>query len=157
MFCDRILGNLDDEPRGSRVDWIDLTWRDCAARALRKQSRAGENLRIVLALGQRIGHRDILVRQPDTFIAANLLECDVLVTTPQVPESLASAALELGNLHVPVEITGDSLIVLPDGPAIGVFSKYSIDYFAARRRFVPMKCSVLAEVSTAKDFTIARK
>ena len=53
MLCDQVLGNLDTEACDPQsIDWLDLTWRDCTRRALKKQTRSGIEVRILLPIGQ---------------------------------------------------------------------------------------------------------
>ncbi len=106
MLCERVLGNLDLEPEPSAaIDWLDLSWFDCAQRALRRQSRAGTSIRILLDIGQQLRHGDILHRDASGIIAVNLIPADVLVARPRSLREMGQLAVEVGNLHQPVQIT----------------------------------------------------
>src|SRR5258706_2733967 len=103
MLCERVLGNLDLEPEPSAaIDWLDLSWFDCAQRALRRQSRRGMSIRVLLSIGQHLRHRDILVRNAPAVMAVNLVPADVLVARPRSLCEMGQLAVEFGNLHLPL-------------------------------------------------------
>src|SRR5947208_2796322 len=105
MLCERVLGNLDLEPApDANIDWLDLSWFDCAQRALKRQSRGGTSLRILLSVGERLRHGDILVQDASAGItvAINLTPADVLVARPRSLCEMGQLAVEFGNLHQPV-------------------------------------------------------
>ena len=168
MLFDRVLGNVDDPPGEIGRDpahGVELSWDDCNRRAIRARTNRGFDVGILPPLGTTLRHGDVLgsSRATITDTAATLLvhvrPCEVWVATfPDVP-SLASAALELGNLHVPAQVTAASeLITLPDGPALGVFSRYAAAWRAETRRFVPLRATVLgAEVKLSRSLQITRR
>lgn len=158
MFCDRILGNLDSEEMGeSAVDWLDLTWIDCTRRALRKHTRSGIEIKIVLAIGQSPRHRDILSRDMTSVIAVNLFPTKVLVAHPPNAFKMGQLALELGNLHLPVEIAANEVIMIPDGPAEATLTRTGIPFFTDIRRFNPEPCCARNLVVRSDDFSMSRK
>src|SRR4051812_36396562 len=105
MYCERILSHLDPDSAdvGLAIDWLDLSWFDCTQRALRKRTRAGLDVRVLLPAGQTLRHGDVLQRDETTLIAVNLLPANVLVASPAGIGAMGRIAVELGNLHVPVE------------------------------------------------------
>jgi urease accessory protein UreE len=168
MLFDRVLGNVDDPPGEIARDpahAVELSWADCNRRAVRARTNRGVDVGILPPLGTTLRHGDVLGTSSSTTHTAadaqllvHVRPCEVWVATfPDVP-SLASAALELGNLHVPAQVTAASeLITLPDGPALGVFSRYAVAWRAETRRFVPLRATVLgAEVKLARTFQIHR-
>ena len=163
MLCDRVLGNLDsvdpDRLAGKRRDEVSLTWRDCTRRALRLRSAAGAPVNVLLPLGVYLRHGDILFDDAVGYGVAVVTACDVWVAQFNGPAAMALAALELGNLHVPVEIPNDSQIVtLPDGPTRGVLDRYASSWRAERRRFQPLKASVAeAPVRLSRDFQLTNR
>ena len=105
---------------------------------MRKRSRAGRAVGVLLPLGATLGHGNVLAEEPDVLVVVNLIECEVIVTQPRDAREMAVLALELGNLHVPVEISGDALLTLPDGPVEAVLERYRAAYSIERRRFTPV-------------------
>jgi len=158
MLCERVLGNLDLEPApDSRVDWLDLTWFDCAQRALSRRTRGGSSIRILLGIGQHLRHGDVLVRDPSgNTIAVNLLPADVLVARPRTMQEMGQLALEFGNLHQPVQITADELIVLFDGPTAGILNRRGIPHLRQQRRFLPEPASITSLPRSSSSFTLSR-
>lgn len=158
MFCERVIGNLDADPLDeSEIDWLDLDWRQCARRALRAVTRSGIELKLVLPIGQPPRHRDILFRDLKRAIAVNLIPTQVLVARPKNIAAMGQLALELGNLHLPVEIASEELITVPDGPTEGISKRLKIDYSIETRRFKPMSCMTGVVLRRSEDFSMVCK
>jgi urease accessory protein len=139
---------------GTPIDWLDLTWHDCTRRALRTQTRAGRQVKLLLPVGQALHHGDILFRDHVSTIAINLVPTKVLVaTTPEIIK-IGRLALELGNLHVPVQITDNEVITLPDGPAEAILERLKVPFNLDIRRFVPERCTVLSMPVRSDDFAV---
>ena len=53
MLCDRVLGNVHDEPparyAGKTHDLLEITWRDCTRRALRARHSAAQGRPVAAA------------------------------------------------------------------------------------------------------------
>jgi urease accessory protein UreE len=148
MICEEIIGNLYDgsaPATGAPVDWLDLQWHQCARRALRARTRGGAQLRILLPVGRSLRHGDVL-RYNDGAAAAivgvNQLQTTVLVVRPRDLHRGCSIALELGNLHVPVEVTDDEIVLLPGGPGEGVLKRYGETCGTELRRFAPARATI---------------
>ena len=161
MLCDRVLGNVfgDDAARfaGRRRDSVPLSWRDCHRRGVRAMSVGGASVGILLPLGAQAHHGDVVFDDGTTVGVVDVTPCDLLVGQFAGPAALARAALELGNLHVPVEVTGFLLATLPGGPAVGVFERYARRFHQEVRRFSPLRATVLAGgVELAGDFRVHR-
>jgi len=157
MFCERILGNLDpDQIVESEIDWLDLTWIDCTRRALRKQTRSGIEVKLVLPIGQSPHHRDILSDDMTSLIVVNLIPTKVLVAQPPTAAKMAQLALELGNLHLPVEIGSKEMIMIPDGPTEAILARMEIGFSTDIRRFNPEFCCTRSLVVRSEDFSMSR-
>jgi urease accessory protein UreE len=145
MLIARTLGTLDDESisRGPAIDWLDLTWLDCARPSLRRPTRAGEWLEFALPLGASLRHRDILSADTSRVIAVNLLPTLVLVAAPSCMDEMGRLAVELSSLHVPLEVGGKELIVLPDAETESVLKRRETRFRRDVRRFVPEPSSTL--------------
>jgi len=146
MLLECVLSPLttDEEPR---ADWLDLTWFDCTQRVLRKRTRSGELLRILLPVGVSLRQGDVLVRSAERVVAVHQIVSEVLVARPMDGGALARLALDLGNLHLPVQVAGSSLIVLDDGPTRAALERHGVEFVTESRRFEPERCSVSAVVS----------
>ena len=162
MLCDRVLGNVASLPPDRRaektIDTLDVTWRDCARRAVRGTTRGGVAVGVLLPLGQSLRHGDVLFEDEARLVVASVIPIEVWVGSFEDPRSMAAAALELGNLHVPVEVTdGLALIALPDGPTRGVFDRRAAKWETQRRRFAPLRETVLGgELRLSSTFGVRR-
>ena len=159
MLCDRVLGNLDSPAAaplraGKAVDYLDVTWADLHRRALRAVTRGGEAIGVLLPLGQQLRHGDVLRVDDRRVVAVNLLPADLLVGRPGTSMRMGLVAVELGNLHFPVEIGDDEIATLWDGPAEAVFRQFEVAYERVTRRFTPLRSSVLNNVRLAPSFRI---
>lgn len=155
MLIESPVGNLADEPSATAVDWIDLTWSECRQRAWRKESRGGMLVRALLRLGVNLRHGDVLHRG-DMTIAVNVMPTEVVIAQPKDSAILAAACYELGNLHVPVQLEGDLLITLADGPVEGALEQLGIPYEVQIRRFEPTMVSV-GQITLADQFALNRR
>lgn len=161
MLVESIVANLYEpstHPHGDvEVDWVDFRWDECHRRALRKQSRGGRDLRVLLPIGQHIRHGDLLGRWPDTqqYLAAYVLPTDVLVGRPTSASLFAKLAYELGNLHVPVEIHATEILTPPDGPVEAAFARVGVACVREVRRFTPDRADV-PQVSRSSALQVVR-
>ena len=158
MLYDRILSSSEVEPS----DTVDIPWHECAARALRKTTRAGREVRILLPLGRSARDGDILAAgtttpgegKPTAMLRVHVPACEVWVTGPVDTDLLTTVALELGNLHVPVEVSQGRLIVISDGPTREVLDRYQVPFHAELRVFAPLRATVLQGVKLAPGFEV---
>src|SRR4051794_13863931 len=144
MMSDRILGNIyDTSPTagwaGRRHDLVDVRWHECNRRALRKTTRGGRPVRILLPLGGGFRHGDVLADFGDDVAVVHVEPTDVLVVRPRGTAELTRVALEIGNLHAPVAVDGGDLLVIPDGPVEAVLWELGVPHDRQTRRFVPAR------------------
>lgn len=161
MLSDRILGNVNDDPptgpwSGRRQDVVDVRWHECGRRALRKTTRGGRPLRILLPLGVGLRHGDVLADLGDGIAVVHVEPAEVLVVRPRDPAELARVALEIGNLHAPVAVEGGDLIVIPDGPVEAVLGELGVPHDRQHRRFVPDRLIAAPAAVPAADFAVVR-
>jgi len=162
MLVDRVLANVfapgcppdfRDRPR----DLVDVPWHRLHDRAVRATSRGGRAVRVLLGLGAGLADGDVLADDAGTLLVVHVPPADVLVARPAAADVLAKIALELGNLHVPVEVTAEAeLLVHPDGPAEGVLRAHRVPYARERRTFQPLRATVLNGPALATDFRVDR-
>jgi urease accessory protein len=159
MLCDRVLDNLDSPTAatltaGRTIDPLDVTWIDLHRRSLRGTTRGGRPVGVLLPLGVRLGHGDILHADPQSLVAVNLVPADVITGSPKDLRQMGLIAFELGNLHLPVEIGDDSITTLRDGPAEAIFRRYELPFRTETRRFTPLRASVLNNVRLSPTFRV---
>lgn len=154
MLVESPLGNLLDGSIASpkELDWLDLSWSEADQRAMKKRTRAGTEVRILLRLGLRLRHGDLIT----DGIAINVLPCDLLVAYPRTSSEWAKASFELGNLHVPIQVLPDRLITLADGPTEAILCRLGILFNQHHDRFEPT-CRPDVTIVMAPDFSINMK
>jgi len=162
MLCERVLGNLDGDPtafsRACRdMDELELKWWELNNRALRKITRDGREIRILLPIGQYLHDGDIIYDDGATIVVIRVAECEVLVVKPRNAAELGLAALEIGNLHAPAEMVGDELVVLADGPIESAMSELGVPYERTVRRLNPRRCAGMPVLAASPNLNIRRK
>jgi urease accessory protein UreE len=147
MLIEAPIGNIFAQDTQLQVpeviDWLDLTWQDCRLRALRKTTRGGQEIRILLRLGTRLRHGDLL-NQSTPPIIVHVVPCPVIVVVPGCPIEAAMIAYELGNQHFPIELTPTAIIVPPmDGQVEAILNRLKFSCRTEVRRFDPTADSMV--------------
>jgi urease accessory protein len=70
-------------------------------------------------------------------MSMNSSEKTLLVARPRSRAELARLAFEIGNLHVPAQITDDEISILPDGPVQEILDRLGIPWTIEVRPFHP--------------------
>jgi urease accessory protein len=165
MLLDRVIGKKGADatvtPARRSLDVLDLTWRQCGRRAVRGRTRGGRDVGILLPPGVTLRHDDVLAAgegHADEVLLVSVQPCDVWVAEFTDGAAMAAAALELGNLHVPVEVCQPPcLVTLPDGPVRAVLDRYATTWRPEVRRFQPLRATVGgAALRMADDFGTTR-
>jgi urease accessory protein len=146
MLCSKIVGNVFKwELTNSELDGfekVNFTWDECAKRILRKHTSLGREIGISLPIGTTIHHGDILFQEESEeskAILAYNLKCELLVVSSYNIREFGRIAYELGNRHLPLEITEDGeILLLPDQPTKLLLNKLNAHYVTQFRRFSPI-------------------
>jgi urease accessory protein len=121
--CDAVLDNAYAEGFGAKYpggggrerDELSFAWTEAHRRFLRKRSRAGRDVGILLPLGSRLRDGDLLFADQSLLMIARLVPAPLLAVTCHQPRRLAELAHELGDEHRPIEIRDDGrTLLLPD-------------------------------------------
>lgn len=161
MWCDRILGNVSvGVPAGSawagrEIDLLDVPWQECR-QVVKKRSRGGREIRVVLPAGHRVRHGDVLGEDGAAVIVVDVPPCDVVVVRPPAASAAARLALELGNLHWPTEVTDAEIVFPEDGPAMKAVEALGLSYTIENRRFTPTPLTASVEVPVSAGFKVVR-
>ncbi len=118
--------------------------------------RAGREVEILLPLGVGLRHGDVLLDDERSRVVVNIVPCPVLVVRPKDVQEMGVLACELGNLHVPVEVTPTELVVLSEGPTLEVLRRYQASYEKQVRRFAPLRASVITRPRLADSFQVTQ-
>jgi urease accessory protein len=168
MLCDRVLGNVSSDAPGRYAgrarDLLELSWRECVRRAVRGRTAGGRPVGVLLPRGEHLCHGDVIADDHITgLVVVSVLPCEVWVAEFADAGSLAAAALELGNLHVPVEVVTDgslprALVTPPDGPTRGALDRLATTWRSEVRRFQPLRATVTGiGIRAAETFTVVRR
>lgn len=156
MLCEQVLGNICDLPPGKRHDPVLLAWHECGNRSLRRRSREGREVVILLPPGQVLEHGDVLFEDDVLRVVVELIPCQVLVACAQDLQQMGRLAFELGNLHVAAQIAGTEILVQPDGPVEEVLHRLGVPYSVEIRRFTPYAAATVP-VRLAERFEVVRQ
>ncbi|HEX4796025.1 MAG TPA: urease accessory protein UreE [Humisphaera sp.] len=156
MFCDRIVTRtIDDDAPREADDYLDVEWWELDRRALRKTTRGGKSIRILLPLGSIIHHGDLLSDgEASVLIQACVIPCEVLIIRPRDSVEMGLLALEIGNLHIPAQIVDCTMRVPADGPAEAVAAGLGIPCERQLVRLEPRRCAGMPQVQLSADFRI---
>ena len=141
MWHERVIRNCDGLPAscwgGRAVDWVDVEWHECG-RLLKKNTRAGQLVCVQLPPGQNLRHYDVIHEEPQKAIAINVLPCQVIVAPVLDWREMAMLVLELGNLHIPVQLDYMEIAFIENEAALLVMSAMNIPWVKQVRRFEPV-------------------
>ena len=159
MWCERILGNISELPASvlsTRVmDRLDLQWNECRP-VLKKRTRGGEEIRLLLPSPMRLRHGDILHDDGSRMIVVELLESEVMVAGPAALRVMAELTLELGNLHWPVELTETRVIFEQHESAMAVLENLQVPWSVQVRRFSPVEPLAMPKTTVGRSLQIVR-
>jgi urease accessory protein UreE len=160
LLCDRVLANLDMPEAALRFagkarDEVEFGWYDLTRRAIRAPSASGRSIGILLPLGVTLRHGDVVHEDDASFVVVVHRPTEVWRVHAGSAVSLATIALELGNLHVAVEVSEQGELYTPvDGPTEGVLRRAGASYELCERRFVPLRATITSGLSIAKNFAV---
>jgi len=142
MWCERVIRNVPDGNfAGKDVDFIDICWDECRS-VLKKRSRAGEEVRVLLDRKERLRHGDMLFEDERRAMVINVLPCEVIVVRSESAEALANLAFDLGNLHWPTQIAESELIFIEEEKAMQAVERSGLTWSRQSRRFDPLPVGV---------------
>ncbi|MDB5171276.1 MAG: urease accessory protein UreE [Phycisphaerales bacterium] len=159
MWCEKILRNAANEDpaqwAGRDVDVVEIAWDECRP-VLKKRSRGGEEVRLLLPVNQTLRHGDVLWEDDRRVLMIEVTPCEVIVVRPASSREAAAIALELGNLHVPTQITETEIIFIEEKSAAEVLEKWKATFAREKRRFAPTPVIAMPGVRAAGNFKVIR-
>ena len=159
MWCEKVLRNLTDPghiPPAGEIDFVDVAWDECKS-ILKKQSRAGEPVRVLLNRTEKIRHGDVLAENESRAIVVNVVPCEVVVVRSDEPRRLAELAFELGNLHWPAQVSENELAFVEESSAMQAVRACGLEFVRERRRFDPLPVAVTLGFSVSQDLRVLRR
>jgi urease accessory protein len=115
------------------IDTVALTWEERQKSRQRLRTTQGQELALALPTGTRLQAGDLLPTV-DGYIEGGLALEDVILITPQNLQEAAFVAYQIGNRHLPLEITGEGLKTLYERVLAAYFDQQAI---ATERRQLP--------------------
>ena len=104
---------------------------------LRAALLSGEEIGIDLPVGTILVHGSRLQLEDGRVVAIEAAEEDLLRITTDGPEALLRIAYHVGNRHVPIEIDGNALYILPDHVLRAMVERLGAKVEPVRRGFQP--------------------
>jgi urease accessory protein UreE len=155
MIFDRVIANLTDADTAVVLpnDWVDLHWRECFARAAKLRTRSGKEIRLLLPLSAQLRHGDLITNGHEK-IAIEVKPCPVLLLHPSDANTAMLLSLGLGNLHAPVQLDGELLITIPDGPVEELLQSLGVGFSTEVRRFEPSSIAAPLRAQLASQFQV---
>jgi urease accessory protein len=143
-------------PNSRESDFIDLDWHECK-RLLKKRTRNGRDVRVLLPPDQRLRDGDILYEDATVILSINVRPMELIVAGPASTHRLLELALELGNLHWPTQIISER-ILFPEHPtAMTVIDRLNIPWSKEIRQFEPADLIAAPSAELSGDIQIVRR
>jgi urease accessory protein UreE len=134
---------------------VDVRWDECR-QVLRKRTRGGEEVRVLLPRGQKLRHGDVLGESDGRIVAIHVLPCDLVVVRADEPRRLAELALALGNLHWPTQVAEREILFVEEPAAMDEVMKLGLSCTIERRRFEPLPVRVNVNVRLSESLRLLR-
>jgi urease accessory protein len=131
-------------------DPLDIAWHQLSKRALRRTTRGGRAVRIILPASQRLEHGAVLSQSESQQIIVNVPPSQTLVIQPASATELSRIAYAIGNLHIPAQIHEARIIVPADLSTEAALGRLGIAYQLQLLRFAPIP-NVLPQLSIAEE------
>lgn len=139
MICERILGNIAERqpPAAVEVDDVPFQWTEAQRRFLKKRSRAGRSVGIMLPAGTVLRDGDVLHEAPGVVVVARLEHAALLAVPATDRGAWGRLLYELGSRHEPVEVRDDRLLLTARDDLRAWLDRMGIDYALVNDRFRP--------------------
>ena len=119
------------------IDTVALTWEERQKSRQRLRTTKGQELALVLPTGTRLQAGDLLPTV-DGYIEVALAPEDVILITPQNLQEAAFVAYQIGNRHLPLEITREGLKTLYERVLAVYFEQHAITTERRQLPFTPV-------------------
>ncbi len=122
MWCDKIIRNIaapSNDSDGREFDYLELEWSECR-NVVKKLTTAGELICIFLPPTQQLRHGDVIYEDAARIVVVHVLPCAIVVAEVPKAYQLAVLAMEMGNLHLPAEVSAVGIAFVEDAAAMRV-------------------------------------
>lgn len=112
MIVEKKLGKLGTTDK--HVDYVEIDWFERDKKILRKLTTSGREIGI--KIDTPLNEGDILFEDEATVIAVTITPCDLVQVQVTSMEEMGRLCFELGNRHLCLSITGDTVRCPYDAP-----------------------------------------
>jgi urease accessory protein len=121
MIIEKAVRNITDASAIKNAVFLDFDWHERERRILVKKTEAGEE--IGLRLSEPLNDGDVLFENEGKTIIARLSPCDLIHVEASTMKEMGRICHELGNRHLPISISEDSVLAPYDSPAFEHLSR----------------------------------
>ena len=119
------------------VEYLELTWDERCKPHSRFTTSGGTEIAVALQRGSQLKDGLAVYNGVDRTIVIKAKHEPVLLIKPADNTHLCMVAHQLGNWHRSLQVKGDSILTLADGPFADWLSKQSIDFEHTQLPFEP--------------------
>lgn len=121
MVVDKILGNIKDETGTKNIININFEWFELEKKRISKKAEDGEAFGICIS--EMLSDGDILARTEDSIYVCNITARELIKISVSTMPEMGRLCFELGNRHLSLKITEDSVSVPFDAPTFEYLQK----------------------------------
>lgn len=119
MIVEKILGKLHDTSK--QVETVSIDWFERDKKILRKTTTSGEDIGI--RTNSPLNEGDILYEDESRIIAVEIAPCDLVSVNVNSMTEMGRLCFELGNRHLSLSITDDTVKCPYDEPTFEYLKK----------------------------------
>jgi urease accessory protein len=129
---ERVLGSIADFPTGMRrVERAVLRSDDLAKRLLRVPTSIGD---LGLRTAKSLHDGDVIYADDEVVVCITIAPDDLLVVKPATIAQAIEIAHALGNRHLPIQRTGDTIVLRYDPLVEDLLRERRVDYAREQRQ-----------------------
>lgn len=125
MITEKIIGNLVETSPDVPVDYVEIDWFEVEKRRIRKTTQGGRDIGI--AVSQNLRDGDILYLDDKLCVAVKLTSCPLIKIRVHTMQEMGRLCFEIGNRHLSLKITDDSVLIPHDEPMENQLKKLGFD------------------------------
>jgi len=134
MIITSVLGKYSDESNKTEgVEYILLESDDCPKKRFRMTTNKGTEIGVDLPPGPPLGEDDILYSDSERTIIVKVAPTDVIVAKPKTKKSMGELCYQIGNLHQPVLVLDDEVVIPNEKQNVALFKAAGIPFEEERR------------------------
>ncbi|MGN0666325.1 MAG: urease accessory protein UreE [Huintestinicola sp.] len=145
MIAEKILGKLNDSQKN--IETVTIDWFERDKKLLRKTTSAGEDIGI--KVDSPLNEGDILYEDESRIIAVEIAPCDLVSVTVGSMKEMGRLCFELGNRHLSLSISDDTVKCPFDEPTFEYLKKLGFSVTKTHEKFAGyLECRAHAHTNT---------